>query len=168
MYNYAPDLNIIAMNKEERLKKIRELLSSKNISSQEELQEELSKHGFLVTQATLSRDLKNLRVVKITQNNGDSRYAVQDGTIGIPAPVLPDTLEGVISIEFSGQFGVLKTLPGFANAVAYYIDRLRLPEIMGTIAGDDTILIIAREGISNNRLAGIFSKYFKGLHKKII
>jgi transcriptional regulator of arginine metabolism len=167
MYNYAPKLNIITMNKEERLRKIRELISSKIISSQEELQEELRGHGFLVTQATLSRDLKNLRVVKITQNSGDTRYAIQDGTIGMPVPVLPDTLEGVLSIEFSGQLGVLKTLPGFANAVAYYIDRLRLPEVMGTIAGDDTILIIAREGISNSRLAGIFSRYFKGLHQKI-
>ena len=155
------------MSRESRLKKIREIISSVDISSQEELQSELEKHGFLVTQATLSRDLKTLRVVKMTINTG-TRYVIQDWTVAMHTPPLPENLEGVISVEFSGQLGVLKTLPGFANAVAYYIDRLRLSEIMGTIAGDDTILIIAREGVSSNLLAGIFSKHFRGLNSKIL
>ena len=151
------------MNRQARLDKIAEIISLKEISNQEDLQKELRNAGFLVTQATLSRDLKILRVVKTTDLKGISSYKIQDGTIGAPAPVLPDTLEGVVSIEFSGQLGVLKTLPGFASAVAYYIDRLKLPELMGTIAGDDTILLIAREGVSQNLLAGTFTKYFKGL-----
>ena len=151
------------MNRQARLDKIAEIISLKEISNQEDLQKELRNAGFLVTQATLSRDLKILRVVKTTDLKGISSYKIQDGTIGTPAPVLPDTLEGVVSIEFSGQLGVLKTLPGFASAVAYYIDRLKLSELMGTIAGDDTILLIAREGVSQNLLAGTFTKYFKGL-----
>lgn len=155
------------MDKQARLDKIREILSSSTIISQEALQNELEKAGFLVTQATLSRDLRNLRVVKATDINGVSSYKIQDGSIPAPAPILPDNLEGVLSIEFSGQLGVLKTLPGFANAVAYYIDRLKLPDLMGTIAGDDTILLIAREGVSQNLLAGTFSKYFKGLRNLI-
>jgi transcriptional regulator of arginine metabolism len=155
------------MDKQARLDKIREILSSSTITSQEVLQNELKEAGFLVTQATLSRDLKNLRVVKATGLDGISSYRIQDGTIGSPQPHLPDTLEGVVSIEFSGQLGILKTLPGFANAVAYYIDRLKLPQVMGTIAGDDTILIIAREGVSKHLLAGTFSKYFKGLRELI-
>ena len=79
-----------------------------------------------------------------------------------------ETIEGILSMEFSGQFGVIKTIPGFANAIAYFIDRLKLSEVMGTIAGDDTIMIIAREGVSKNLLAGIFSKFFKGLQHKIL
>ncbi len=156
------------MAKYDRLIKIQEIISSQSISNQEELQQHLKEEGCLVTQATLSRDLKNLKVVKIADEKGNFRYTIQDGSIGAPVPTMPDNIEGVVSIEFSGQLGVLKTIPGFANAVAYFIDRLKLPEIMGTIAGDDTILIIAREGVSKNLLAGTFSKYFKGLQHKII
>ena len=155
------------MDKQARLDKIGEILSSKTITNPEARQNELEKAGFLVTQATLSRDLRNLRVVKATDANGVSSYKIQDGSIPAPAPILQENLEGVVSIEFSGQLGVLKTLPGFASAVAYYIDRLKLPDLMGTIAGDDTILLIAREGVSHNLLAGTFSKYFKGLRNLI-
>ena len=154
------------MDKLTRQSKIREIISSKEITSQEDLQLELKELGYLVTQATLSRDLKQLRVVKAPNENGESSYTIQQGSTVPTMPSLPDHLEGVISIEFSGQFGVLKTIPGFANAVAYFIDRQKLQEILGTIAGDDTILIIAREGISKNLLAGIFSRYFKGLQHK--
>ncbi len=150
----------------ERLEKIKNIISSRSINNQEELQSELKELGYLVTQATLSRDLKYLRVVKIPDANGETRYTLQQESSVSTMPNLPDHLEGVISIEFSGQFGILKTIPGFANAVAYLIDRQKLQEIMGTIAGDDTILIIAREGISKNMLAGTFSKYFKGLQHK--
>jgi transcriptional regulator of arginine metabolism len=155
------------MDKIARQNKIREIISSKSILSQEDLQLELKALGYIVTQATLSRDLKQLRVVKMPDERGELIYTIQDDPASSSAPSLPDHLEGVVSIEFSGQFGVLKTLPGFASAVAYYIDRLKLTEIMGTIAGDDTILIIAREGISKNMLAGTFSNYFKGLKHKI-
>ncbi len=154
------------MDKLARQIKIREIISSKSITSQEDLQLELKKLGYLVTQATLSRDLKQLRVVKMPDASGEMKYTIQGEPSTSTFPNLPDHLEGVVSIEFSGQFGVLKTLPGFASAVAYYIDRLKMNEIMGTIAGDDTILIIAREGISKNLLAGTFSRYFKGLQHK--
>ena len=155
------------MEKSARLNKIKEIISSKSIASQEELQSELSKFGFLVTQATLSRDLKHLRVVKVSDSSGAFSYSVQESGAGELMEGMPDHLESVLSIEFSGQLGVMKTIPGFANAVAYFIDRLKLPQIMGTIAGDDTILIIPREGVSHNTLAGIFSKYFTGLQHKI-
>lgn len=156
------------MSKNDRLIKIKEIITSKSISNQEELQQHLKDEGYLVTQATLSRDLKNLKVVKVANPNGSFKYIIQDGLLGAPAPRMPETIEGILSMEFSGQFGVIKTIPGFANAIAYFIDRLKLSEIMGTIAGDDTILIIACEGVSKNLLAGIFSKYFKGLQHKIL
>lgn len=154
------------MDKLARQNKIREIISSKSIFSQEDLQLELKALGYIVTQATLSRDLKQLRVVKMPDEKGELLYTIPEKPDSSFIPDLPDHLEGVVSIEFSGQFGVLKTIPGFASAVAYYIDRLGLTEVMGTIAGDDTILIIAREGISKNMLAGTFSKYFTGLKQK--
>jgi len=154
------------MKRIERLDKIREILSSSSISSQEELQLKLQGYGHVVTQATLSRDLRSLRVLKIPDSSGELVYSVQDTSELPEVPSLPDKLEGVVSIEFSGQLGVLKTYPGFANAVAYFIDRLKLAEVMGTIAGDDTILIIARDGVSENKLAGTFTRYFKDLQHK--
>jgi len=156
------------MTKSVRLEKIRDIIFLKSIASQEELQKELDSIGYSVTQATLSRDLRLLGVVKMPGADGEMYYSIPASDSQIPIPSLPDQMDGVVSIEFSGQFGVLKTLPGFANAVAYFIDKLKLPEIMGTIAGDDTILIIAREGVSKNLLAGTFSKYFKGLRQKIL
>ncbi|MCK5822050.1 MAG: hypothetical protein KAH17_09185 [Bacteroidales bacterium] len=152
-----------------RLELIKELLGKRTISNHDELQSELLKQGVKVTQATLSRDLKTLRVSRVTDKLGKSRYVLQDpGTSQFIDKELPDHLSGVISIEFSGQLGVINTIPGFANAVAYYIDQVSIPEIMGTIAGDDTVLLIARSGVSSNQLAGILSKTFPSIIKKFI
>lgn len=152
-----------------RLDLIKELLVKRTISNQDELQSELEKQGVQVTQATLSRDLKTLRVSRVTDNLGKSRYILQDSSTPQFQPSeLPDHLSGVISLELSGQLGVIKTIPGFANAVAYYIDQVHIQEIMGTIAGDDTILIIARAGITANQLAGILSKSIPSLKSKFI
>lgn len=152
-----------------RLDLIKEILDKTIISNQDELHKELTNRGVSVTQATLSRDLKTLRVSRVTDNQGKTRYVLQDASVPMfPAPELPDHLSGVMSVEFSGQLGVIKTIPGFANAVAYHIDQSRLPEIMGTIAGDDTILIISRSGISGNELAGIMTRTFPKLKDKFI
>lgn len=152
-----------------RLELIKEVLGKTTISNHDELQAELLKQGVQVTQATLSRDLKTLRVSRVTDNLGKTRYVLQDpGTPQYKTPELPDHLSGVVSIEFSGQLGTIKTIPGFANAVAYYIDQVNIPEIMGTIAGDDTILLIARAGVSSNQLAGVLSKSFSSLKDKFI
>jgi transcriptional regulator of arginine metabolism len=80
---------------------------------------------------------------------------------------LPDHLDGVLSIEFSGQFGVIRTLPGFANGIAFTLDYQQIPELMGTIAGDDTILLIMKEGVSKNLMAGILSSKFPGISQKM-
>lgn len=152
-----------------RLDLIKELLGKRTISNHDELQSELLKQGVNVTQATLSRDLKTLRVSRVTDKLGKTRYILQDpGSPQFQANELPDHLSGVISVEFSGQMGVIKTIPGFASAVAYYIDQVGIPEIMGTIAGDDTILLISRTGVSSNQLAGILSRSFSSLINKFI
>ncbi|MBT6050371.1 MAG: arginine repressor [Candidatus Scalindua sp.] len=150
-----------------RLDLIKEILNEYVLSNQDEIQAVLSKKGVHVTQATLSRDLKSLRVSRVTDSNGKTRYALQDATSSLyEKRELPDHLDGVISIEFSGQLGVIKTIPGFANAVAYYIDQVKIHEILGTIAGDDTILLIAKAEISGNHLAGILLNNFGGLSEK--
>ncbi len=155
------------MEKVYRLELIKELLVQRTIANHDELQAELLKKGVKVTQATLSRDLKTLRVSRVTNNLGKSSYVLQNPeTPQFKSEELPDHLSGVTSVDFSGQFGVIKTIPGFASAVAYYIDQVKIPEIMGTIAGDDTILLISRAGVSANQLAGILTRSFPGLAEK--
>lgn len=122
-----------------RRKTLLEVLEQNAIFSQEQLQEQLHLKGIETTQATLSRDLKALQVVK-TPSEG---YRLPQQKTGL-AP----QANGILSIEFSGQNAVVKTQPGFAPAVAARIDRRPCVSIMGTLAGDDTILLVLREGFS--------------------
>lgn len=122
-----------------RRKTLLEILEQNAIFSQEQLQEQLHLKGIETTQATLSRDLKALQVVK-TPSEG---YRLPQQKTGL-AP----QANGILSIEFSGQNAVVKTQPGFAPAVASRIDRRPCVSIMGTLAGDDTILLVLREGFS--------------------
>ena len=122
-----------------RRKTLLEILEHNAIFSQEQLQEQLHLKGIETTQATLSRDLKALQVVK-TPSEG---YRLPQQKTGL-AP----QANGILSIEFSGQNAVVKTQPGFAPAVAARIDRRPCVSIMGTLAGDDTILLVLREGFS--------------------
>lgn len=122
-----------------RRKTLLEILEQNAIFSQEQLQEQLHLKGIETTQATLSRDLKALQVVK-TPSEG---YRLPQQKTG-----LTPQANGILSIEFSGQNAVVKTQPGFAPAVAARIDRRPSVSIMGTLAGDDTILLVLREGFS--------------------
>ncbi len=122
-----------------RRKTLLEILEQNAIFSQEQLQQLLHLKGIETTQATLSRDLKALQVVK-TPSEG---YRLPQQKTGL-AP----QANGILSIEFSGQNAVVKTQPGFAPAVAARIDRRPCVSIMGTLAGDDTILLVLREGFS--------------------
>jgi len=145
------------------------ILRDQWIRNQEDLQKALETKGFDVTQATLSRDLRQLHVMKILDPVKGSRYILQeDKDLREAINRLPDHLDGVLSLEFSGQFGIIRTLPGFANGVAFTVDYQQIPEIMGTIAGDDTILVILKEGVSKNLIAGVLSSKFPGLSLKIL
>jgi len=133
---------------------IKRIILANKISSQEELLEALRKEKFELTQATLSRDLKELRVGRTIQAGGDSVYVLheqikQSNTLpenpGIPA-------NSVISVVFSYHMCVIRTFPGFASTVASFVDSKVLPEIAGTIAGDDTILVIPREGYTQKEI----------------
>lgn len=138
--------------KNDRLEAIKLLISSQEIGSQKELLEALVAEGFIVTQATLSRDLKQLKVAKAASMNGRYVYVLPNETmyrrVQKPLPAREMMLTpGVLSIQFSGNIGVIKTRPGYASSIAYNIDNSDIPEILGTIAGDDTIMIVVKEGV---------------------
>ena len=146
--------------KNSRLEAIRLILSTKDVGSQEELLNELAKEGFKLTQATLSRDLHQLRVVKSVGVQGGYRYVLprssqyrHDGAQGDVRPVTPQAdMAGFQSIKFSGNIAVIHTKPSYAGTLAYNIDNCDFAEIIGTIAGDDTVMLVMAEGISRTAL----------------
>ena len=129
------------------------IISSLQLGSQEELLSALQKEGFTLTQATLSRDLKQLKVAKAASMSGNYVYVLPNETmykrVSTPYSV-KEMLEvpGYLSINFSGNMGVIKTRPGYASSIAWNIDNSDVPQLLGTIAGDDTIFIVIREGYS--------------------
>ena len=140
-------------NKSNRLDSIKMIISSQEIGSQDELLKELAKEGFTLTQATLSRDLKQLKVAKAASMNGNYVYVLPNNTMykRMVDPLSAGELlrdNGFLSIEFSDNIAVIKTRPGYASRLAYDIDNNNINEIIGTIAGDDTIMLILREGCS--------------------
>ncbi|MDI3540772.1 Arginine repressor [Koleobacter methoxysyntrophicus] len=125
--------------------KILEIIESKPIETQEELAEELKKQGFNVTQATVSRDIKELRLIKVLTENNRYKYALPEvQTNAVSEKLVRMFKESITGFDFSENLIVIKTLSGAANAAAAAIDGLHWKEIVGTIAGDDTILVIAR------------------------
>lgn len=129
----------------------------------------LEKEGFTVTQATLSRDFKELGVVKVHDSSKGYVYRFSGTPVNM---VNPDsaviTNDGIRSIEFSNSFAVVKTHPGFASAVATIIDHNISYEIVGTLAGDDTVLLILREGCSRAQVMSAISRFISGIQSKLI
>ena len=137
--------------KNSRMEALKMLISSKEVGSQEEVLQALEKEGFKLTQATLSRDLKQLKVAKAASMNGKYVYVLPNDTMYKRITKPRTALEmlqtsGFLSISFSGNMGVIKTRPGYASSIAYNIDNSDSPNIIGTIAGDDTIFIVIKEG----------------------
>ena len=136
---------------------IRNIIENDKITGQEMLLEKLADKGHIVTQATLSRDLKFLKVGKVPDSRRGYLYRISEGGAeqvnglnGAPYP-----LNGFISIEFAHHLGVIRTMPGSANSIAYHIDHLDAFEILGTVAGDDTILIIPREDVTKEDVINV-------------
>jgi len=133
------------MSKGQRHIRIRDIISSQEVETQDELVERLRSAGFNVTQATVSRDIKELHLVKVPLPDGRYKYSMPAEQKFNPLQKLKRMLvDSYISIDQADHFIVLKTLSGHANAVAELIDNLPWEEIMGTISGDNTILIICR------------------------
>lgn len=131
--------------KTKRHAKIIELISAGAVETQEELAELLNKAGFKVTQATVSRDIKELKLSKVTGEDGRQRYVFMDLSRSTYSEKYIRILkEGLVSLNLAQNLLVIKTMVGMANAVAAAIDALQFEEIVGTLAGDDTIMCAAR------------------------
>lgn len=149
-------------NKRKRLQLISEILKSNVVGSQEDLLNLLIEQKCIVTQATLSRDLKQLKVAKTPLPNGTYKYI-------LPPVNQPIENEGtanhfsngaILSLDFSGNLAVIKTKPGYASAIAWDIDNEAKHEVLGTIAGDDTILLVSREGVSRGEIVEMLNLTF--------
>jgi transcriptional regulator of arginine metabolism len=141
-------------NKTDRQNTIRELVDARPIASQEELRRLLRQRGWDVTQSTLSRDLREMRLARVPTTDGGARYATTDAmpdpsraTLDSLLPQLFDRIDGV------GELLVLHTVPGGAQTVAFALDSETWPDLLGTIAGDDTILLICRSAAAREKLA---------------
>jgi transcriptional regulator of arginine metabolism len=129
----------------------------------------LEHEGFRVTQATLSRDLKQLKVAKAATLHGKYVYVLPNETmykrVLTPGNIREMmTTSGFISINFSGNMGVIRTRPGYASAIAWNIDSSDIPQILGSIAGDDTIFIVIREGVSHEEVTNAIRQIVKNNH----
>ncbi len=144
-------------DKNRRLEAIKAIISCKEIGNQDELLQELTREGFNLTQATLSRDLKQLKVAKASSLYGKYVYVLPNNTMymrNTDAAKLSEMMvdSGFLSITFSANIAVIKTKPGYASRLAYDIDNLNPSQICGTIAGDDTIFVVIQEQASRVEL----------------
>jgi len=140
--------------KEQRQRAIAELIRANLLSSQDELAERLVALGYAVTQATVSRDLEQLGAVKV-RRDGQLTYALPDDVKEAPSPRLALVFrDWVHSTEAAGNLVVVKTPPGSAHLVGVALDQSDMPEIVGTICGDDTIFVACRDASESDALAG--------------
>lgn len=131
--------------KNSRQQKILELIELYDIDTQETLISKLAEVGFSATQTTISRDIKQLKLVKGMTGKGTYKYVIPTAKKDNTAPVLNSAItESVVKIEAAENIVVIKTLSGMANAVAVCIDSLEITEIIGSVAGDDTILLVVK------------------------
>ena len=141
---------------------IREIIEQKDIETQEELAEELKRRGVKVTQATVSRDIKELRLLKVLSDHGGYKYAtVERAEKGMSERFIRILSESVISLDNVGNLIVIKTLSASANAAAEAIDSMKWSEVLGSIAGDNTILVIARSEEAVESLMARFNTLIK-------
>lgn len=131
--------------KTKRQIKILELIRNNEIETQEELQAHLIKSGFAVTQATVSRDIRDMKLTKISTNDGKQKYVVlNDNTEDLSEKYVRVLREGYVSMDMAQNILVIKTVSGMAGAVCASIDAMNIHEIVGSIAGDDTIMCAIR------------------------
>jgi len=159
----------IMANKSKRLLAISQIINIQKIRSQSELLNILRVKGYKCTQATLSRDLRFLKVGKIANEEGGYTYAIitNNNTNKIKDTSASYVQNGFLSLEFAQKLALIKTLPAYASSLAMTIDMSESFEIAGTIAGDDTILIIPGDGISENDIRNRLILIFPELKNRI-
>ena len=143
-------------NKTKRLLAIRKLIENEQICSQEELLFRLKELNVEATQSTLSRDLKDKGYIYIIPDSIQNEQADEKASAIVT--------DAISSIDFSGNIAVMKTLPGYAKAVTVLIDNENYFEVLGTIGGDDTVLIVMREGVTHNELLDALSSIHANIH----
>ncbi|MBP3648338.1 MAG: arginine repressor [Clostridia bacterium] len=142
---------------------ILEIINNQSVETQEELAEELGKRGFRVTQATVSRDIKEMKLIKAQSSGGSYRYALADNAdSSINERLIRMFSDTVLSMTSAYNQIILKTISASANIAAEAIDSMRWPEILGTIAGDNTILLIVR---SIEEVPGVLERLNAMIHR---
>jgi len=143
---YAPFEEDSLTSQEARRRLILAILRNEKVHSQEELQHRLRQEGKDVTQATLSRDLKFLGIARVPDPKEGYVYAVKEEVNATPEPYLRDDISrGIVDVQYSGNLAVIHTKLGHGHSVAFAIDRLEIPEVLGTLGGEDTLLVVFRE-----------------------
>ena len=133
--------------KSQRQAKILEIIANRNVETQEQLLAALQKEGFRGTQATISRDIKELRIVKELTSLGTYRYTTSAGEISGSFSTRLNTIfrECVIGFDYAQNIIVIRTLPGLASAAGSAIDAMNMSLVVGTLAGDDTVMVVMRD-----------------------
>lgn len=151
--------------KNERQQAIREIVTARAIASQEELRRQLQKRGWDVTQSTLSRDLRELRLARIPDESGGVRYAFPENGDGESTAELEGMLPALlVGAEGVGVLVVARTRRSGAQPVAEALDLLEWPDVAGTIAGDDTVLVICRSSAGQTRVVKKLKSYIRNGH----
>ncbi|MBN2788008.1 MAG: hypothetical protein JXQ69_06770 [Paludibacteraceae bacterium] len=155
-------------NKRIRIDAIREIIKNSTIGNQDDLLQALTEKGFSLTQATLSRDLKQMKVAKQPIEGGYSYILPPEkqrssNNSGRKEGVQSLAEKAFLSLDFSGNIAVIKTKPGYAGSIASEIDAKSFTQFLGTIAGDDTILLIIREKISREMVIKTLSTIISGI-----
>lgn len=147
--------------KVQRQAKIMEIISNQNVETQEQLLAELTKSGFQTTQATISRDIREMRIVKEMTNFGTYRYTVAAEEVGGGFSGRLNTIfrECITGYDYAQNLIVVRTMPGLASAAAAAIDSMNMSVVVGSIAGDDTVLIVMRD----HNAAAVFCGEIKNL-----
>lgn len=147
--------------KSQRQAKIMEIISTRNVETQEQLLAALQDAGFRGTQATISRDIKELRIVKELTSLGTYRYTASTSEVAGSFSAKLNTIfrESVVSFDYAQNIIVVRTLPGLASAAASALDAMNLSSVVGTLAGDDTVMIVMRD----NNAAAAFCGEIKNL-----
>jgi len=159
------------ITKNRRLAIILDLVNTHTPSSQGKLLKLLHDKGFIITQTTLSRDIKQLKISKMPDDKGNYIYMAPHKEMNVPNrtfvkdKVVPQSNRGFVSIDFSYNFGVIKTRTGYAAGLALDIDNHASSTILGTIADEDTILLIPRENVTRQDILNALSKMIPGIGK---
>ena len=147
--------------KSQRQAKIMEIIATRNLETQEQLLDALQKEGFRATQATISRDIKELRIVKELTSLGTYRYTTSTNEMTGSFSSRLNTIfrECVVSFDYAQNIIVIRTLPGLASAAGSAIDAMNLNSVVGSLAGDDTVMVVMRD----NNAAAAFCGEIKNL-----